>query len=292
MIYTAKLLLFGEYSVIAGSEALAIPISQFGASWDFSSEANDSHHQLGLMLNHLETAVFNFAHFLNLLDFKNDLNRGIYLKSNIPQGYGLGSSGSVCAAVFDRYKTNNAINLSQIELRTFFAQMENFFHGNSSGIDPLVSFLNNPVVINSDQQLTSRKDCTGFHEKIDVYLYDSKIARKTEPLVIQFNEKLKDLKFQNSLKEELVPLVRSVIDIWLHKGDVLQKIKQISNWQLKNMYEYIPERVLKIWQESKDDPNMVFKLCGAGGGGFFLVFAKKGTSLDAKINQGLIKISP
>ena len=290
--YPAKVLLFGEYSVIAGSEALALPIQQFGGSWDFSATANDSHHQLSLFLNYLRASVYNFSHFLNLDALQEELSRGIYLKSNIPYGYGLGSSGSVCAAVFDRFKLSTQPALPSNSLRALFSQMESFFHCNSSGLDPLVSYLNKPVIILPDQQISILDNCSGFHNGLDVYLFDSGRPRITEPLVLAFKEKLKDPEFEQSLSSELKPLIHTVIDRWVKEGDVFNLISEISKWQLKNMSYLIPESVLLVWKTLTKELNIVFKLCGAGGGGYFLVFAEKGSFVPETIKKGLIKISP
>ena len=59
------------------------------------------------------------------------------IDSNIPIGYGLGSSGAVTACIYERYAVKTT---KQETTRTRLAQMESFFHGKSSGIDPWVSY--------------------------------------------------------------------------------------------------------------------------------------------------------
>ena len=52
--------------------------------------------------------------------------RGLYFESTIPQGFGIGSSGALCAAIYDRYSKNPVpndrhINSKQIlKLRQLF----------------------------------------------------------------------------------------------------------------------------------------------------------------------------
>ena len=49
---------------------------------------------------------------LDLSRMKHDLSRGLTINSDIPQRYGLGSSGAIVASVFDRY--NNNLNKYQV----------------------------------------------------------------------------------------------------------------------------------------------------------------------------------
>ena len=50
----------------------------------------------------------------NLVEFNwqrldNDLKENLYFNSNIPQGYGLGSSGALIAAVYEKYAVSKII---------------------------------------------------------------------------------------------------------------------------------------------------------------------------------------
>ena len=76
-----------------------------------------------------------------------DVADGMYFDSSIPQGYGVGSSGALVAAIYDKYtieKITVLENLTReklLKLKTIFGKMESFFHGKSSGLDPLNSYL-------------------------------------------------------------------------------------------------------------------------------------------------------
>ena len=60
----------------------------------------------------------------------------MYFDSSIPQGYGVGSSGALVAAIYDQYALNKITvleNLTKdklVQLKTVFAAMESFFTGN------------------------------------------------------------------------------------------------------------------------------------------------------------------
>ncbi len=280
--YKAKILLFGEYTIINGSHALAIPIDQFKGKWAFSKD----HQSLGL-----QEELNAFADYLDELDkkgialsdldlkkFKQQLREGLYFKSNIPQGYGAGSSGALCAAVYERFSTKEIeapenINLSN--LRHKLAQLESFFHGSSSGIDPLISFINRPVLIHPDKnsiaQLPSPSGSKGA-----IFLLDTGIERKTEPFVKLFLEKSKDDRFAKICKEQLALYNEKAIQYFLTAQwkDFFAIAHQISLLQFEYFKEMIPTDFLAIWEQGLDGDLFKLKLCGAGGGGFILGFTK------------------
>lgn len=290
--YNGKVLLFGEYSVILNSPAFAIPVNNYFSEWRVSNTSNLSNESLKQVCDYLLERQEDFGQFLNFESFKSDLANGLYLHTNIPEGCGVGSSGALCAAVLDLFKTNMVIDLSYEDIRSFLAKMECYFHGTSSGLDPMVSYFNKPILFNSDKSLSLLTEINSFHPEIDVFLYDSGSTRRTDVLVKIFQEKLKDISFKQNVESDLIPLVGKLIDSWIdQRNDIMALLKEISNWQLLNMSEFIPEHVLAIWQQIADNQYISMKLCGAGGGGFFLVFAKKTISIPKNIQHQLIKIS-
>jgi len=133
-IFSSKLLLFGEYSVIIGRRALAIPLSSFRGMWKFG-EGDPK--ELFLFSEFLEKS--GDFDFLDVQSFKRDLEKGLFFDSDIPLGYGMGSSGALVAGVFFRYASKTEIEPARLKI--LLGKMENFFHGSSSGLDPLVSLL-------------------------------------------------------------------------------------------------------------------------------------------------------
>ena len=83
----------------------------------------------------------------------------MYFDSSIPQGYGVGSSGAIVAAFYDKYAQNKITVLENLtrekllKLKTIFSEMESYFHGKSSGLDPLNSYLSLPILIHSQDNI-------------------------------------------------------------------------------------------------------------------------------------------
>ena len=98
--YPAKLLLFGEYTIIVGGQALATPLPLFQGRWA-KAQAHESpvdlQQKLPAFLDYLRQR--EWARSFRLDAFARDLEQAYYFASTIPLGYGAGSSGALCAAV-------------------------------------------------------------------------------------------------------------------------------------------------------------------------------------------------
>ncbi|MBK9733664.1 MAG: hypothetical protein IPO92_01335 [Saprospiraceae bacterium] len=95
--YYAKLLLFGEYTVTLGSGALSIPYTKYSGSWSYSKKTIPSRDGLLKLYNYL-ASQHHLSNEIQLEEFKNNIQKGLYFDSDIPLGYGLGSSGALVAA--------------------------------------------------------------------------------------------------------------------------------------------------------------------------------------------------
>ena len=137
-----------------------------------------------------------------------DVADGMYFDSSIPQGYGIGSSGALVAAIYDRYATDKITVLENLtrekllQLKKIFGKMESFFHGKSSGLDPLNSYLSLPILINSKDNIESTSIPSQNTEgKGAVFLLDSGMTGETAPMVQLFMENMKQEGFRNMIKE-------------------------------------------------------------------------------------------
>jgi mevalonate kinase len=297
--YNAKILLFGEYTIINGSHALAIPISQFKGKWAFGkdNETKTLRADLDGFVDYLDelNRKGDLLNGLDLQKFRQQLDEGLYFDSDIPHGYGAGSSGALCAAVYERFSKKEKAEQESVDspnLRKKLAQLESFFHGSSSGIDPLISFFNKPIFIESDKnsivQLPRPKSSKGA-----VFLLDTGIERKTEPLVRLFLEKCNDENFAKICEEQLANYNEKAIQYFLAARwrDFFKTIQQISQLQLEHFNEMIPQDFISVWKKGLEQDLFKLKLCGAGGGGFILGFTEDFEQTTLAIpNEKLIPI--
>ncbi len=275
--FFAKLLLFGEYTVVKGSNALAAPFSMFSGSWKFS-EADKENLQCEIPSFLSFLSENRYAEYLNLEDFQEELEKGLYFDSNIPVGYGAGSSGALCAAIFDRYGKEKIKHLELSELRTVLGKMESFFHGKSSGLDPLVAYLNRPLFIQAKElkPIDSQGFAKGLGKYYSLFLLDTQTPRQTEPLVKIFMDQCQDKSFNDRCSNELVGYNNACIESLLNgkASSLFEAFSQVSAFQFEFFRPMIPEAFQDVWRMGLKSKDLKLKLCGAGGGGFFLGITK------------------
>ena len=123
--YPSKVMLLGEYSVLTGSEGLAVPVDRYGGYW-CETEDGASMQAMSDWLDHLTELAGRGIMQLNLEALRADIAGEVRFCSSIPRGCGLGSSGALTAAVLERY---GKVPADLIESRRILAAMESFFNG-------------------------------------------------------------------------------------------------------------------------------------------------------------------
>lgn len=288
-LFYSKILLFGEYGIIKDSKGLSIPYNFYNGALKVdenpSEEAKTSNESLKAFAIYLEALqqqqpeVVSFD--MELLN--KDVAEGMYFDSSIPQGYGVGSSGALVAAIYDKYANNKITVLENLTreklliLKGIFSSMESFFHGKSSGLDPLNSYLSIPILINSKDNI----EPTGIPSQNEtgkgaVFLLDSGMTGETAPMVNIFMENMKQEGFRKMLKEQFVTYTDACVEDFL-KGNVKSlfgNLKKLSHVVFDNFKPMIPKQFHKLWQQGIETNDYYLKLCGSGGGGYILGFTE------------------
>ena len=285
-LFYSKILLFGEYGIIKDSKGLSIPYRFYNGA--LKMDGNTAKSALESNRN-----LKKFHHYLSKIDAKlvvfdlaqleKDIEVGMYFDSSIPQGYGVGSSGALVAALYDKYAQNKITVLENLtrekllKLKSIFSEMESFFHGKSSGLDPLNSYLSIPILINSKDNI----EATGIpsqntNGKGAVFLLDSGIIGETAPMVGVFMEKMKHEGFRTMLKNQFIKHTDACVEDFL-KGDVnslFRNTKQLSKIVINHFKPMIPKKFHSIWKAGIESNAYYLKLCGSGGGGYILGFTE------------------
>jgi mevalonate kinase len=284
-LFYGKILLFGEYGIIQDAMGLSIPYNFYKGKFHFAedrySESNEHLRTYYTYLSYLDTSGEAVAK-LDLQAFKKDIQLGISFDSSIPQGFGVGSSGALVAAIYDKYAVNKIdpenVNKGELSvLKAIFGQMESHFHGKSSGLDPLICYLNLPVVIKSKEDL----DTVGLpmqtaESKGAIFLLNTQSPGETQPMVQIFMEKMKEQGFRNMMKTELRKYNDECIKSFL-KGDfnpLFGNLKHLSALLLQNFSPMIPPAFREVWRTGIETGDYYLKLCGSGGGGYILGFTR------------------
>lgn len=288
-LFYSKILLFGEYGIIKDSKGLSIPYNFFKGALKI-----DEHHTISTHKSNQN--LKRFSAFLEKLQSENkdlvsfdidtlkaDVEKGLYFDSSIPQGYGVGSSGALVAAIYDKYASDKITILENLtrekllKLKDIFGAMESFFHGKSSGLDPLNSYLSLPILINSKDNIEPAGiPSQPTDGKGAVFLLDSGITGETAPMVQIFMESMKKEGFRKMLKTQFVKHTDACVEDFL-EGDIkslFSNMKQLSKIVLDNFKPMIPKEFHTLWKKGIDTNAYFLKLCGSGGGGYMLGFTQ------------------
>ena len=296
----SKILLFGEYTILLNSYALAIPFNMFDGELSFMDASGDKKSGEAYRSNQRLKEFFTFSRQsdinqrltfpLDFESFEKDLENGLHFKSDIPEGSGIGSSGALVAAIFDKYSDIRPRDNDILKIKNCLAELESYYHGNSSGIDPLVSYLKTPILIEENQiSLTFLPGIEKVLQDFGLFLVYSQDKGNTGELVNKFNSKcLSDSEYINKIHQEYIPVNNECI-ISLAKTRNAERffsaIRNLTLLQLEIFNEMIPEKIIQMINYGVEKNMFYLKLCGSGGGGFFLGFTKKITQTKSYFNE-------
>ena len=288
-LFYSKILLFGEYGIIKNSKGLSIPYNFYNGALKVDENPDDvakaSNQSLARFANYLEQLQSDKPDLVrfDIAALKDDVAAGMYFDSTIPQGYGVGSSGALVASIYDKYafeKITVLENLTReklLKLKSIFGEMESFFHGKSSGLDPLNSYLSLPILINSKDDIEPAGiPSQTLNGKGAVFLLDSGSVGETAPMVNIFMENMKQEGFRKMIKNQFVKHTDACVEDFL-KGDVKSlfgNVKQLSKTVLRNFKPMIPASFHDLWKQGLESNDYYLKLCGSGGGGYILGFTE------------------
>ncbi len=303
-LFYSKILLFGEYGIIKDSKGLSIPYNFFKGALKVSDKSDQdsikSNNNLSNFAKYLEQIQSKGVVRFDLQKLNADIDSGMYFDSSIPQGYGVGSSGALVAAIYDKYAEDKITVLENLtrdkllKLKEVFGLMESFFHGSSSGLDPLNSYLSLPILIHSKDNIEPAgiPSQSTENKKGAVFLLDSGIVGETAPMVSIFMENMKQEGFRNMLKDQFVKYTDACVDDFL-KGDVkslFSNIKELSHVVFDNFKPMIPKQFHGLWKNGIETNDYYLKLCGSGGGGYILGFTQDFDKAQASLKDYKLEV--
>jgi len=299
-IFPSKILLFGEYVVLLHAKALVMPFPYFLASLQFIDnkniinikDAKFSNHVLHNFYEYISKSLdkTNLADKFDLKKFHSDVMRGLYVNSNIPMGYGVGSSGAITAAVYDNYcigrDNGNVDGQYLLQVKKDLAYLESFFHVNSSGIDPLVCYYNKTALYEENKIKLSNFSLLQA-QYFQVFLIDAGIPRKTGNLVEQFINNCMDETYLSSIRNNIMLPSNNCIDALLegNKAKFFRNLSDLSTSQFNYFRPMIVPSLQAFWNQSFQSDHYVLKLCGSGGGGYLLAFVKNYDGFTSDLKQ-------
>ena len=292
MDYPAKIILFGEYGILLNSKALAIPFPRFSGKFSFPDHsknagfimAEESNVALQKLHTFLKAKNVNFQ-FLNIQQFEQDIENGLYFDSTIPLGSGLGSSGALTAALYDRYVNSSDSNDFQT-IKKYLIAIEACFHGVSSGIDPIISWIKRPLLWENQNSQNSDIDISPFFKEYTLFLINSHSQGNTGTLVKHFMEHYSQSDFKEKIDSEYIPTINQTIDALIEAdfSTFENLLGKYSQFQISYFQQMIPVNMVDYFKYGTDTGNFHLKICGSGGGGYILGITRNRKKTETYFN--------
>ena len=180
-------------------------------------------------------------------------------------------------------------------LKRDLAILESWFHGTSSGLDPLICYMRQPLLIKEDQSILPigipRYNLTSDDA---IFLINSGKSVKTAPLVDQFIKDCENPEFKNRIINEYIPLnngcIQSLIDADIETFE--KKVRTLSLFQATYFNGMIPSTLEMEWMFGITTGKFMLKLCGSGGGGFILGFTHHYKEVRERFSEKGFEIIP
>ncbi len=165
--------------------------------------------------------------------------------------------------------------------------MECFFHGASSGIDPLICHTKMALIIHRDKTIEKAPSSATLDS---FWLIDTQKPRKTEPLVAHFKQNCLDESYLNILMEKYIPCSDACVSAYLKQDTLLldELMFELSALQLVVFKDMIPDFLIDYWRNGLTTRRFCLKICGAGGGGFMLAYAKNKSDLPTFLQKYIV----
>lgn len=296
----SKILLFGEYAVLNKGMALVMPWDKYQGHFEFyegskfDSNALQSNEYLKKFCSFISSHM-DEEFVLEVKRFEKELEQGLFFNSNIPQGYGLGSSGALVSAIVLRYLVKakflkdelKELTLQKLnELKNGLGNLESHFHGVSSGLDPLSIILNEPILFRNTQDIvTTHLPKPSKEQNNVVFLLDTKLPRTTAKMMGLFNDLNAKSDFKKKFERYVTENNNEAINNFLENNTqhFFESMYELSSFQLQYMKDFFPDSMQKVVANGLDNGDYFLKLCGAGGGGFILGFTQDWKTTQAKL---------
>ncbi len=280
--YPSKVILFGEYSVILGSQVIGVPISDRYGYW--SQEPGRNSRMTKGLIDYLQAECSSFLDERKL----KEIDAGqIFYRSTIRKGYGTGSSGAISAAIYDYCASHCAEDIPT--LRKQLAKIESFFHVKSSGFDPLISIKHSPILRDSQGNYKLIESAAVPRHSISrLYLLDSGDRRRVKGLVPKFMEI--DQK-KPAIGRRLTELNNIIITKLLADQEISPHVSELSAFQLRYMRPMIVDRLMPFWQEGLASGDYFIKLCGTGGGGYYFIYIVRDNLVKSTLPYQLVPLA-
>jgi len=268
-----KWILTGEHSVIRGAPSIAMPHPTFGLTLNFSP--NDSAFTVTP-----EVGIPVVQQLFKQAGIAAPTTGTLHFQSTIPLGAGLGSSAALCVALTQWIAPQ--IRLPEEQWLSFATELENFFHGQSSGVDVAVVLAQKPLhfIRNRERTPMNLKSLPRFT------FYDTGLRAKTSECVQQVEAYLANHPEAGRKSDERMTeaSLTAMEGLKIFNENASESARNAALQQLANAmnlahhcfreWDLVPESVVELRERVLAEGALAAKLTGAGKGGMLVALWK------------------
>lgn len=269
-----KWVLAGEHSVLRGGKALAFTHNNYFLNIEYVS--SDAANKFSVVPDEASSDIYNLIRSVEKKIKKeiiSNLNGTLKITNTIPIGAGFGSSAALCVAAAKLLVELNF--LKQEEYLEIATQMENIFHGKSSGMDVAAVSADEPIVFS----LSARAWPIGVKKLPKFTFHDTGLRSKTKDCIKKV-EKLfvKNPKFAKEIDVKMEAATELAIQgllLYQENRSAKDGFGMVANAMESAQscfYDWglVPESVKKLVDSLTLDGALAVKLTGSGDGGFLV----------------------
>jgi mevalonate kinase len=287
----AKLIVIGEHFVVpfkdshgvehAGSAALAVPLPglctevKIFEHTENSCQLDPSTQQYDIgarALELMDQAVRFSANRFHWDLAKNPIK--VISGSNFPVSRGLGSSASFSVALARGFRELSG--RADVDMRTEAQQIENLFHGKSSGLDTSAILSDSPILYQSGRVLD-----TFSRRAVDLVVADSGPRESSATLVSKTQELRRNQPdFWMSLSNQIGELVGKCFKELQNPDGALEVARLVRHSQeILTQIGLMNSQLSEILEIGEKSGALAGKMSGAGAGGIVLFVTRPGDGL-------------
>ena len=270
----AKLILFGEHSVVYGYPAIAVPLTSLRLSITVQAARKDSVKAPGLVAADRQKLLES----LSVARQQMRLSKApllITVSSQIPFRAGLGSSAAFSVALVRALARLTGKKLAAATVSQFAYELEKIYHGTPSGIDTTVSANEKPIFFIKGKP----PQFIRLGSPLPLIIANSGSHVATKKVVADVRQRMENNPRQHAILFEKIGSIAMHARGFLEQGELVMVGKLMSlNQELLMELGVSSPALDRLVAKAHAHGALGAKLSGAGRGGCIVALAQRGTA--------------